>query len=281
MAEVTQHEPGMFNWVDLMTTDVESAKEFYSRILGCETVDNPVSDDFVYTLFSRNGKNIAGLSPMMPGMLEQGVPPHWNSYVAVANVEEAATKAAGLGGTVIMPPMDVMEFGRMTSILDPTGAVLNLWEAKAHIGADLIGEPGAFCWAELYTHDTGAAGNFYAGLFGWEAQEVPGAGGMPYNLFTSGGAPAAGMLAIQPIWGRGTPELDGLLRGGEPGRGAGTGAGDGRQHADTADVHTEHRKNQPHHRPPACLLDAHRVGAGSLIRVQVGAGEPVACLLRR
>ena len=155
MAEVSQHEPGMFNWVDLMTTDVESAREFYSQLLGCETVDNPVSDDFVYTLFSRNGKNIAGMSPMMPDMLEQGVPPHWNSYVAVENVEEAAAKAAGLGATVIMPPMDVMEFGRMTSILDPTGAVLNLWEAKAHIGADLIGEPGAFCWAELYTHDTG------------------------------------------------------------------------------------------------------------------------------
>ncbi|MCY4447957.1 MAG: VOC family protein [Chloroflexi bacterium] len=205
MAEVSQHEPGMFNWVDLMTTDVESAKEFYSQLLGCETVDNPVSDDFVYTLFSRNGKNIAGLSPMMPDMLEQGVPPHWNSYVAVVNVEEAAAKAARLGGTMIMPPMDVMEFGRMTSIIDPTGAVLNLWEAKAHIGADLIGEAGAFCWAELYTHDTEAASKFYAGLFGWAVEQVPGAGGMPYNLFTSGGAPAAGMLAIQPIWGEVPP----------------------------------------------------------------------------
>ena len=205
MAEVSQHEPGMFNWVDLMTTDVESAKEFYSQLLGCETIDNPVSDDFVYTLFSRNGKNIAGMSPMMPDLLEQGVPPHWNSYVAVVNVEEAAAKAASLGGTVILPPMDVMEFGRMTSIIDPTGAVLNLWEAKVHIGADLIGEAGAFCWAELYTHDTEAASKFYAGLFGWAVEQVPGAGGTPYNLFTSGGAPAAGMLAIQPIWGEVPP----------------------------------------------------------------------------
>ena len=201
MAEVSQHEPGMFNWVDLMTTDVEKAREFYSTLLGCETVDNPVGGDFVYTLFSRNGKNLAGMSPMMPDMLEQGVPPHWNSYVAVTNVEEAAAKAASLGGTIIMPPMDVMDFGRMASIIDPTGAVLNLWEAKAHIGADLIGEAGAYCWSELYTHDTQAASSFYCSLFGWEAQQVQGAGGVPYTLFTSGGAPAAGMLAIQPIWG--------------------------------------------------------------------------------
>ncbi len=205
MAEVSRHEPGMFNWVDLMTTDVEGAKSFYSQLLGCETVDNPMGDGFVYTLFTRNGKNIAGLSPMMPEMLEQGVPPHWNSYVAVAKVEEAAEKAANLGATVIVPPMDVFAFGRMASIIDPTGAALGLWEAKAHIGAELIGEPGAFCWAELYTHDTEAASSFYSGLFGWEAQQVQGAGGMPYNLFTSGGAPAAGMLAIQPIWGEVPP----------------------------------------------------------------------------
>ena len=206
MAEVSRHEPGMFNWVDLKTTDVGGAREFYTQLLGCETIDNPVDDTFVYTLFSRNGKNIAGMSPMMPDMLEQGVPPHWNSYVAVTNVEEAAARAGSLGATVIMPPMDVMEFGRMASIIDPTGAALNLWEAKAHIGADLIGEPGAFSWAELYTHDTEAAGNFYTSLFGWEGT----AGArrwrcMPYNLFTSGGAPAAGMLAIQPIWGEVPP----------------------------------------------------------------------------
>ena len=176
-------------------------RSFYSQLLGCETVDNPMGDGFVYTLFTRNGKNIAGLSQMMPEMQEQGVPSHWNSYVAVENVEEAAAKAAGLGGTVIVPPMDVFAFGRMASIIDPTGAALGLWEAKAHIGVDLIGEPGAFSWTELYTHDTEAASNFYCNLFGWEAQQAQGAGGMPYNLFTSGGAPAAGMLVIQPIWG--------------------------------------------------------------------------------
>ena len=205
MAEVTRHEPGMFNWADLMTTDVESAREFYCALLGCETYDNPVGGGFFYTMLRRNGKNIAGMFPLTPEMQAQGIPPCWNSYVAVANVEETAQKAAGLGGTVVVQPMDVMEYGRMASIVDPSGAALGLWEAKTHIGADLIGEAGAFCWAELYTHDTAAAGTFYTSLFGWEAQEVPGPGGMPYNLFTSGGAPAAGMLAIQPIWGEVPP----------------------------------------------------------------------------
>ena len=205
MAEVSRHEPGMFNWVDLMTTDVGGAREFYTQLLGCETVDNPVGDGFFYTMLTRNGKSIAGMFPLSPDMLEQGIPPCWNSYVAVANVEDAAEKAAGMGGTVIVPPMDVMEFGRMASIIDPTGGALGLWEAKTHIGAELIGEPGAFCWAELYTYDTKAASNFYSGLFGWEVQQVQGAAGLPYNLFTSGGAPAAGMLAIQPIWGEVPP----------------------------------------------------------------------------
>ena len=205
MPEITEHQPGMFNWVDMMTTDVEGAKRFYSTLLGCESIEYPVDNGFTYTILNRSGKNLAGMSPMMPDMLENGVPSHWNSYVAVASVEDAAAKAASLGATVVVPPMDVMDFGRMTTIIDPTGAALSLWEAKAHIGADIIGEAGAFCWAELYTHDTASAGRFYSDFFGWETEQVQGVGGLPYTLFRSGGDPAAGMLAIQPIWGEVPP----------------------------------------------------------------------------
>ena len=206
MPEVTKHEPGMFSWVDLMTTDAESAREFYKQLLGCESYDNPAGEGHIYTMLARNGKNIAGLSQMTPDMLEQGMKPCWNSYVAVADVEESAMKAAGLGGTIIVPPMDILDVGRMAITVDPTGGVLSLWEAKSHIGAQVIGEPGSFGWTELYTHDTAAAAEFYFGLFGWEAQQMEvGEGGMPYTVFMSGGAPAAGMLTIQPEWGEVPP----------------------------------------------------------------------------
>ena len=205
MPEVTKHEPGMFNWVDLMTIDAEGAREFYTQLLECESYDNPAGEGHIYTMLARNGKNIAGLSQMTPDMLEQGMNPCWNSYVAVADVEESAVKAASLGGTIIVPPMDIMDVGKMAITADPTGGVLSLWEAKSHIGAQVIGEPGAFGWAELNTHDTAAAAEFYFGLFGWEAQQQEVGEGMPYTVFMSGGAPAAGMVAIQPEWGEVLP----------------------------------------------------------------------------
>ena len=34
-------------------------------------------------------------------------------------------------------------------------------------------KPGSFCWFELATTDQAAAKKFYAGLFGWTANDVP------------------------------------------------------------------------------------------------------------
>jgi predicted enzyme related to lactoylglutathione lyase len=61
----------------------------------------------------------------------------------------------------------VLEVGRLALIQDPGGAVLALWEARSHAGADVIGQPGALGWAELVTPATAAAVAFYGGLFGW------------------------------------------------------------------------------------------------------------------
>ena len=34
--EVKQHLPGMFSWADLVTTDHEGSKSFYTELLGLE-----------------------------------------------------------------------------------------------------------------------------------------------------------------------------------------------------------------------------------------------------
>ena len=50
---------------------------------------------------------------------------------------------------------------------------------------------GEFCWNELLTSDVAGATKFYAGLFGWQAEEFP---GMEYTLFKKEGAKMAGMM---------------------------------------------------------------------------------------
>jgi uncharacterized protein len=108
------------------------------------------------------------------------------------------------GGTVIMPPFDVMDAGRMSVIQDPTGAMINTWQAKNSIGATLVNEPGAYSWNELLTPDVPKATAFYNRVFGWEANkaEIP---GMEYTELKLNGEVIAGALnppmpGIPPSW---------------------------------------------------------------------------------
>ena len=204
MPEITKHEPGMFSWVDLTTSDAAGARAFYTALFGWEPVDNPVDDTNVYTMFNKNGKNAAAMFQMTPDMAEQGTVTGWNAYATVSDADATAAKAAELGGTVLMGPMDVFDAGRMLVLQDSTGAVMSAWQPKANIGAEVMSEPGAFTWCELYTHDTDAAAAFYQGLFGWtrKVHEMPHG---EYTEFQSGGQAVGGMLAIKPEWGEVPP----------------------------------------------------------------------------
>jgi len=196
--EKNKHEPGMFCWVELATSDAEAAKKFYTSFFGWSVKDN-ATDVGVYSMLQKNGKDAGALYQMGPQ--QQGMPPHWGSYVCVESADETAAKAKELGGTVMMEPFDVMEHGRMAVIQDPTGAVFSLWQPKSHIGARVVSEPGAFCWNELYTTDPKRAGDFYSDLFGWNGEKIPISSG-EYTIFTSGtGGMASGMMAIPREWG--------------------------------------------------------------------------------
>jgi predicted enzyme related to lactoylglutathione lyase len=127
---------------------------------------------------------------------QMGVPPHWNLYVTVASVDESARRAQELGGTLLVPPFDVMDAGRMSVVQDPTGAIIHLWEAKRSIGAKILGEAGALCWSELTTRDPNGARAFYTALFGWTARESGAGSPMPYTEFSNQGQPGMGMMKM-------------------------------------------------------------------------------------
>jgi predicted enzyme related to lactoylglutathione lyase len=58
---------------------------------------------------------------------------------------------------------------------------------------------GTFCWNELMTRDTGAAGKFYSQLLGWKMADS-GMPGMDYTMFKVDGLEqsAGGMMAMPP-----------------------------------------------------------------------------------
>jgi predicted enzyme related to lactoylglutathione lyase len=178
MALIDKHAPGDFCWIELATSEQNAAKKFYSSLFGWEPNDMPMGPDSFYTIFRLQGKDCAAGYTM--GAQEQGVPPHWNLYIAVENADAAADKAASLGAKVLAPAFDVMDAGRMAILEDPTGAVFIVWQANRNAGIGIAGEPGTLCWADLSTGDAARAQKFYAALFGWEIAPGEGKGANGY-----------------------------------------------------------------------------------------------------
>jgi uncharacterized protein len=202
MTEFTRHEPGTFTWTDLSTSDLDAAIGLYTDLFGWDVSKEDVPDGGVYALFRIKGKDVAAASALREE--EKGVPPHWNVYVTVTDAEQAAKQAEAAGGSIVAPTFDVMEYGRMAVIADPTGAMFCVWEPKANIGAQLLGEPGALSWAELSTNDTDKAGAFYAELFGYSLTPFGPEGS--YTVFQKGETQIAGMMktpveGMPPSWG--------------------------------------------------------------------------------
>lgn len=200
MPQVDKHMPGRFCWAELATSDQQAAKSFYSSLLGWEMEDSPMGPEpaAFYTMIRRGGLEVGGLYKQGPE--QQGIPPHWMSYVAVASADESAARAKSLGATVVAEPFDVFDIGRMALIRDPQGAMFSLWQAKTHVGTRILDEPGAPTWNELATRDIAGAETFYREMFGWTAQAME----MPtgrYTVFSTKDGMAGGMYAITPEMG--------------------------------------------------------------------------------
>lgn len=185
--ETTTLAPGTFCWADLSTTDTEAARTFYSTLFDWQSSDMPGAG---YTMFMRNGKMTAGMSPVR----EQGMPPAWLSHIQVDDARATAAKAASLGGKILQEAMDVMDMGTMAVIADPTGAVVALWQPKSPTSDVAYNTPSNLCWNELVTTDTEASIKFYTGVFGWTTKVDPEMA--PYTVFEVKGRGNAGLMPI-------------------------------------------------------------------------------------
>jgi predicted enzyme related to lactoylglutathione lyase len=172
MGERTSYPHGTFSWVENATTDQDGAKAFYSALFGWEYDDSPVGDGIYYSMAKLGDQFVAAIAPQQQDERAMGIPPHWNNYITVDDVDAVSARVEELGGTLHAPPFDVMDVGRMSALSDASGAVVYLWEARRHIGAGLVNVPGAFTWNELATRDPDAAKRFWSELVGWRFERI-------------------------------------------------------------------------------------------------------------
>jgi predicted enzyme related to lactoylglutathione lyase len=114
-----------FVHVELHTPNLPEARKFYESLFGWQLSDIAMpGGGGNYTLIGV-GEGVGG------GMMaDTDVPPHWLAYVGVDDVRAKTDRAKSLGAVVIQDVMDVGEYGRMSVIKDPTGAIVALWQAK-------------------------------------------------------------------------------------------------------------------------------------------------------
>ena len=112
---------GVFVWDELGTHDVDAAQRFYEDVFGWTTSD--MGEEYGgYRIFNRGETGIAGVMKMP----DESLPPMWQPYVAVEDVDATAAKAAELGGSALMEPMDVPKVGRLAVLRDGQGAVFGI-----------------------------------------------------------------------------------------------------------------------------------------------------------
>jgi hypothetical protein len=185
------YPPGAPNWVDLGTTDVAGAVAFYRELFGWTHEDfGPEMGG--YGVFRNGGRQVAGIGPATDP--SRGT--SWSTYLATADVDATAAAVLANGGTVVDPPSDVTDKGRIALFTDPAGQFFNVWQAGTFPGAELVDEPGSLTWSELLSGDVDAARVFYPAVFGVGAREVDLGGGMTYTLFEAGGRAVAGAMQV-------------------------------------------------------------------------------------
>ena len=110
-----------FVHVELNTTDLNKAKDFYGKLFDWKLEDVP---GMSYTMI-KVGEGTGG------GMMTHpvpGAPSAWLAYVMVDDVDASTAKAKSMGATILKDTTEIPGVGWFSVFSDPTGAVLALFK---------------------------------------------------------------------------------------------------------------------------------------------------------
>jgi predicted enzyme related to lactoylglutathione lyase len=117
--------PNPFVHIELATTDVAKAKEFFGAMFDWKLEDMQMGPGGTYTMI-RVGEGTGGgiMKQLMPG-----APSGWVPYVQVDDVRAATAKARSLKAKIYRDVTEIPGVGTFSIIGDPTGAMVGLWQA--------------------------------------------------------------------------------------------------------------------------------------------------------
>ncbi|MBJ7471153.1 MAG: VOC family protein [Solirubrobacteraceae bacterium] len=176
---------GSFCWADLLPTDQSRASDFYAELAGWSVAVG--GEEYGGYALAYAGPEqtpatmVGGLNPSIPAIQafreQAGQPasemfPGWTIYLATGDLDAQVAQVTSSGGQQLMPRMDVPGMGASTLCADPTGAPFGLWQSAGHDGFGAFGEPGSFCWSEVYSTDPAATRDFFVSAFGMDVKTM-------------------------------------------------------------------------------------------------------------
>jgi predicted enzyme related to lactoylglutathione lyase len=122
-------EVGDASWHELMTTDWQAAMKFYNQAFGWQASDAMEMGAMgTYQMFNRPHGMIGGMMNKPPEMAQ--VPPNWQIYFRVADLDAAVERVKASGGTILNGPVEVPGGDRIVNAMDPQGAAFSLHGSK-------------------------------------------------------------------------------------------------------------------------------------------------------
>ena len=188
-----------FIWYELVTSDMDKAVAFYSKVVGWDVRDSGMPG-MRYMIFGKSGKDVGGMMTWAAAGAP-AMPPEWMAHIHTAKLDEELKAVVADGGTIIKPAQDIPAVGRFAVVLDPQDVKYLLFEpASNYIPPRLeqmdVGNVG---WHELLTDDAEKALAYYSKHYGWEKDHAHDMGPMGlYQTFrTDKPLYAGGMMNLR------------------------------------------------------------------------------------
>ena len=125
---------GDFSWHELLTSNWQTAFDFYSKLFGWEKMESmDMGPQGMYQIFGAGGHQLGGI--FNPGGLPGG--PLWIPYFMVADARRTAESAKEHGATVAHGPSEVPGGDWVFTGIDPQGAMFAA-HSKKRVAAPVI-----------------------------------------------------------------------------------------------------------------------------------------------
>lgn len=193
---------GKVIWNDLITDDLDAARNFYGALFGW-TFEHSSGKGGRYVLARAGKVYVAGIVEVRADTRATKIS-RWLPYVSVHDVDDSVAKAMVAGARIAAPALNV-NFGRVAAIIDPEGAVIGV--ARSNIGdpddATTAQGLGRVIWTELLASDPQAAARFYGDVVGYESNTIARRGGQ-YTFLSHAGTNRSGIVKnptdAKPVW---------------------------------------------------------------------------------